>query len=52
MYNIQPHRHCVALRIGWVAKDQAQVDQADPWLQANYWDDQRLIGQMQAALGE
>ena len=50
MYNVQPHRHCVALRIGWVT-DYANVLKADQWLQANYWDDARLIGQMQAALG-
>lgn len=50
MYNVQPHRHCVALRIGWVT-DYANVLKADQWLQANYWDDVRLIGQMQAALG-
>lgn len=52
MYNMTPGRHCVALRIGWVAKDYAEVEAADPWLQANYWDDKRLIGQMQAALGQ
>jgi nucleoside-diphosphate-sugar epimerase len=52
MYNIVPGRHCVALRIGWVAHHAADVETADQWLQANYWDDARLIGQMQAALGE
>lgn len=53
MYNVgHPERHCVALRIGWVAHDYAQVQKADLWLQANYWDDARLIGQMQAALGD
>lgn len=52
MYNIKPHRHCVALRIGWVAKTPEEVARADQWLQANYWDDARLIGQMQAALGD
>ena len=50
MYNIRPDRHCVALRIGWVT-DYANVEAADEWLQANYWDDKRLIGQMRAALG-
>jgi len=28
------------------------VAAASPWLQANYWDDARLIGQVQAALGD
>lgn len=51
MYNVNPNRHCVALRIGWVARNLAEVEAADIWLQANYWDDTRLIGQMQAALG-
>jgi hypothetical protein len=51
MYNVgHTDRHCVALRIGWVT-DYANVLKADQWLQANYWDDARLIGQMQAALG-
>jgi nucleoside-diphosphate-sugar epimerase len=50
MYNVRTHRHCVALRIGWVT-DYANVEKADEWLQANYWDDKRLIGQMKAALG-
>lgn len=52
MYNINPSRHCVALRIGWVARDREEVANASRWLQANYWDDARLIGQMQAALGD
>lgn len=52
MYNVgHPDRHCVALRIGWVARDIAEVEAAAAWLQANYWDDARLIGQMRAALG-
>ena len=51
MYNVgHTDRHCVALRIGWVT-DYSNVLEADQWLQANYWDDARLIGQMQAALG-
>lgn len=53
MYNIgHPERHCVALRIGWVARETSEVAAADGWLQANYWDDARLIGQMRAALGD
>lgn len=51
MYNLKPNRHCVALRIGWVARSIEEVRAAEGWLQANYWDDERLIGQMQAALG-
>ncbi|RYE86972.1 MAG: NAD(P)-dependent oxidoreductase [Hyphomicrobiales bacterium] len=53
MYNVgHADRHCVALRIGWVARHPDEVAGADAWLQANYWDDARLIGQMKAALGE
>ena len=52
MYNVAPGRRAVALRIGWVARNKADVDAAAPWLQANYWDDERLIGQVKAALGE
>ena len=53
MYTVgHPERHCVALRIGWVARDASEVAAADGWLQANYWDDARLVGQIQAALGE
>ena len=51
MYNMTPGRNCVALRIGWVAHDPAEVAAASEWLQANYWDDAKLIGQMKAALG-
>jgi len=51
MYNMKPGRTCVALRIGWVAHDPAIVANSADWLQANVWDDARLIGQMKAALG-
>lgn len=52
MYNVgQTDRHCVALRIGWVAADPKELEHADQWLLANVWDDARLIGQMRAALG-
>ncbi len=52
MYNVgHPDRHCVALRIGWVAREDQDVTTFAPWLQANHWDDARLIGQMTAALG-
>jgi nucleoside-diphosphate-sugar epimerase len=53
MYNVgHADRHCVALRIGWVPHDVREVAQAEEWLQANYWDDARLVGQVKAALGE
>lgn len=52
MYNMTPGRHCVALRIGWVPHDPAEVAGAEPWLQANYWDDEKLIAQFRTALGE
>lgn len=51
MYNMTPGRMCVALRIGWVVHDPAIVEGAADWLKANIWDDERLIGQMKAALG-
>jgi nucleoside-diphosphate-sugar epimerase len=51
MYNMTPGRMCVALRIGWVVHDPAIVAGAADWLKANIWDDERLIGQMKAALG-
>ncbi|MEQ1770449.1 MAG: NAD(P)-dependent oxidoreductase [Devosia sp.] len=51
MYNTKPGRHCVALRFGWVAADIADYEAADPWLKANYWDTDRLIAQVTAALG-
>jgi nucleoside-diphosphate-sugar epimerase len=52
MYNMTPRRRAVALRIGWVPHDPAEVAQAEPWLQANYWDDERLIRQVTTALGD
>jgi nucleoside-diphosphate-sugar epimerase len=52
MYNAKPGRWAVALRFGWVPKDPADVAPAAQWLQANYWDDARLIAQVTAALGE
>jgi nucleoside-diphosphate-sugar epimerase len=52
MYNMQPGRHCVALRIGWVPHDPAEVAKAAAWLQANYWSDAQLIAQMKTALGD
>jgi hypothetical protein len=51
MYNMTPGRHCVALRIGWVPHDPSEVARAEPWLQANYWDDDTLIAQVRTALG-
>jgi nucleoside-diphosphate-sugar epimerase len=51
MYNMTPGRRCVALRIGWVAPDAETVARADPWLQANYWDTDKLVLQMRSALG-
>lgn len=52
MFNQTPGRHCVALRIGWVAPDKATADAAPVWLRANYWDTEKLVLQMTAALGE
>ena len=52
MYNVTPGRWAVALRFGWVPKQASEVATADDWLQANYWDDTRLVGQVKAALGD
>ena len=52
MYNVTPGRHAVALRLGWVPRHADEVTMADAWLQANHWDDARLVGQVQAALGD
>lgn len=52
MYNMTPGRRCVALRIGWVPREPVEVATAEPWLQANYWNDARLIAQMRTALGD
>jgi nucleoside-diphosphate-sugar epimerase len=52
MYNMTPGRHAVALRIGWVPHDPAEVAAAEPWLRANYWDDERLVAQVRTALGD
>ncbi len=41
----------VALRIGWVARNQAEVDAADPALRADYWDTETLISRVKTALG-
>jgi hypothetical protein len=42
----------VAFRIGWVARDMAEVEAAEPWLRDNHWDDARLVTEMKAALGD
>lgn len=41
----------VALRIGWVALNQQEVDAAYPALRADYWDSETLIARVRAALG-
>ena len=51
MYNMTPGRMCVALRIGWVHHDPASMANAADWLKANFWDDDKLVGQIKAALG-
>jgi nucleoside-diphosphate-sugar epimerase len=42
----------VALRIGWVALNQEEVDAAYPALRADYWDTATLVARVKAALGE
>lgn len=51
MYNATPGRWAVALRYGWVPRSTDDLATATEWLRANYWDDERLIGQVRAALG-
>ena len=51
-YNATPDRWAVALRFGWVPRHPDELTNASEWLRANYWDDERLIGQVRAALGD
>lgn len=50
MYNLMPGRKAVALRIGWVPHDISALNGAPDWLIANYWDDDRLIREINTAL--
>ncbi|MBI4920688.1 MAG: NAD(P)-dependent oxidoreductase [Devosia nanyangense] len=50
MYRHSTGKHCVALRIGWVAHDLEEVRRSPKWLQDNYWDDARLVREVKAAL--
>lgn len=52
MYAMTPGRRAVALRLGWVPRDPGELEQAEPWLRANYWDDTRLVAEVTAALGD
>jgi nucleoside-diphosphate-sugar epimerase len=52
MYAMTPGRRAVALRIGWVPGDPGELQGAEDWLLANYWDDARLIAAFAAALGD
>jgi nucleoside-diphosphate-sugar epimerase len=51
MYNVKPGHDAVALRFGWVPRSVDELATASEWLRANYWDDERLIGQVRGALG-
>jgi nucleoside-diphosphate-sugar epimerase len=44
-------RRAVALRIGWVPADAADVAKAPQHMQDDYWDDARLIAAFREALG-
>jgi nucleoside-diphosphate-sugar epimerase len=51
MYNYSTGKLCVAFRIGWVAKDQKELDGAPaPAMRANYWDEPRLFREVLRAL--
>jgi nucleoside-diphosphate-sugar epimerase len=52
MYAMTPGRRAVALRFGWVPGDASELQEAEDWLLANYWDDARLIAEVTAALGD
>ena len=51
MYALAPDRRAVALRVGWVPRALDEVAAAPDWLNANYWDDVRLIDEFRRALG-
>jgi nucleoside-diphosphate-sugar epimerase len=51
MYALTPGRAAVALRVGWIPRDPAELVDPPAWLAANYWDDARLIAEFRKALG-
>ena len=51
MYALAPGRTGIALRVGWVPADTAEVPAAPQWLRDNYWDDKRLIAEFRRAVG-
>lgn len=51
MYAHATGGYAVGLRIGWVPHDPEALRTAPEWLQKNYWDDARLIGEVRGALG-
>lgn len=50
MYQTATNCPAVALRIGWIPREKAEVAAAEAWLQANYWPDERLIAEFEKAL--
>lgn len=51
MYAYSTGKICVAMRLGWVARDYAEFEAAEPkWLRDNYWDDERLFHEVRRAL--
>jgi nucleoside-diphosphate-sugar epimerase len=50
MYAMTPGRHAVALRFGWVPRNPSELEGAEQWLLDNYWDDERLLREVKAAL--
>ncbi|WP_421725869.1 NAD-dependent epimerase/dehydratase family protein [Bauldia sp.] len=51
MYNQEPGRVAVALRIGWVPRRPDELEGASDWLMANYWDDEQVVREFRTALG-
>jgi nucleoside-diphosphate-sugar epimerase len=51
MYSLAPGRTGVALRVGWVPANPAEVAAAPQWLRENHWDDRRLVAEFRRALG-
>lgn len=50
IYNAIPGLSGGSLRIGWVPRDPAEVEEAPDWLRANHWPDETLIKSVRYAL--
>jgi hypothetical protein len=50
MYQHATGCRATGLRFGWVPASPASLIGAEPWLLENYWDDARLVREVEAAL--